>query len=131
MWCPNCKAEFDVSIKTCPHCELELVDTFPEALPKAEWGSSAPGRVMKTWPKNGHGEPEQAAFLKHCSSLDMEDEMLLNMLLAYGIPAVKQYPENGQFGKVVLGMSGEGTDIFVPASLLSDARALIGGSSDD
>ena len=51
--------------------------------------------------------------------------MLVNMLSAYGIPAVKQYPQDGSFGRVILGMSGNGTDIYVPQTLLEDALALI------
>ncbi|NLH00856.1 MAG: hypothetical protein GX488_02945 [Clostridiales bacterium] len=93
---------------------------------KPVWGGSLPGKLYKNWPKVD-GTPEEPVFLKHCTSADMEDEMLINMLAAYGIPAVKQYPLNGSFGKVVLGMSGEGTDIFVPASMLEDAIYLIGG----
>ena len=91
---------------------------------------SAPGQAYKDWPKIA-GEPEEPVFLKHCTSVDMADEMLINMLTAYGIPAVKLYPSNGGFGKVVLGMSGEGANIFVPASMHDDAVALLEGSTND
>lgn len=131
MWCPNCKAEYEAEIKTCPDCELELVNEYPKATPKEKWGRVFTGKAMKAWPFDEDGKPQQGAFLKHCTSVDMEDEMLINMLFAYGIPAVRQYPENGQLGKVVLGISGDGADIFVPSSMLEDAKALIGGSSDD
>jgi len=94
------------------------------------WYRTLPGETYSKWPK-ADGEPEQPVFLKHCTSLDMEDEMLINMLTAYGIPAVKLYPSNGSFGVVVLGMSAEGSDIYVPASLLSDALSLIGGENND
>ncbi|MFB0921163.1 MAG: hypothetical protein QMB62_09815 [Oscillospiraceae bacterium] len=94
------------------------------------WYRSLPGEVYNNWPKTD-GEPEAPAFLKHCTSVDMEDEMLINMLSAYGIPAVKIYPGSGSFGAVVLGMSGEGSDIFVPVSMHDEAASLIGGSSDD
>ena len=97
---------------------------------KLSWCDSLPGKLFETWPKKD-SIPEEPTFLKHCSSIDMEDEMIINMLSAYGIPAIKQYPSNGSFGKVVLGMSGEGTDIFVPASMLEDAISLIGGCTDD
>lgn len=94
------------------------------------WYHTLPGETYSNWPKID-GEPEEPVFFKHCTSLDMQDEMLINMLTAYGIPAVKLYPSNGSFGVVVLGMSAEGSDIYVPASLLPDAIALIGGENDD
>ncbi|MEG0036165.1 MAG: hypothetical protein RR743_05855 [Oscillospiraceae bacterium] len=98
--------------------------------PKVTWSASFANKIYEKWPKTD-GNPEEAVFLKHCSSVDMEDELLINMLDAYGIPAVKQYPENGSLGKVVIGMSGNGADIFVPISLLEDARALMEGTPDD
>lgn len=97
---------------------------------KIFWSDSLPGKLYESWPKKDD-IPEEPAFLKHCTSIDMEDDMLINMLKAYGIPAIKNYPSNGSFGKVVIGMSGEGTDIFVPASMLADAISLIGGCTDD
>lgn len=97
---------------------------------KPFWFQSVPGQTYKDWPKTD-GEPEEPAFLKHCTSVDMEDDMLINMLSAYGIPALKLYPSNGSFGKVVLGMSGDGANIFVPSSMLEDSVALIGGSVDE
>ena len=36
----------------------------------------------------------------------MDDVLLVNMLEAYGIPCLKNYPGDGQFGKIMLGMSG-------------------------
>ena len=94
------------------------------------WARSTPGQAYKDWPKIAE-EPEEPVFLKHCTSVDMADEMLINMLTAYGIPAVKLYPSNGGFGKVVLGISGEGADIFVPASMHEDAVSLLEGSTNE
>ena len=51
----------------------------------------------------------------------MSDEMLVNLLGAYGIPALKQYPNDGDFGRLILGISGPGTDIYVPKSMYEDA----------
>lgn len=76
------------------------------------------------WPKNEAGEPEEAAFLCNLMGLDLKDNIRINMLEAYGIPCFCTYPGDGTFAKIVLGMSGEGTNIFVPASRLEEARAL-------
>lgn len=97
---------------------------------KPTWGKKKLGSTYKNWPKQ-NGEPEQPAFLVHCTSTNMEDEMLIGMLESYGIPAVMKYPHDGTFGKVVLGISGDGVDIYVPQSLLDDAKALTGGTMND
>ena len=97
---------------------------------RPKWGLDMPGKQLRNWPKV-NGEPEKAVFLKSCSSVNMDDDMLVNMLEAYGIPALKNYPESGGFGKVVLGMSGYGTDIYVPESMYEDAKSLVGGSSNE
>ncbi len=103
----------------------------PSGQTPPSWYRSLPGEIFRTWPKIG-GEPEAPVFLRHCSSVDMEDEMLISMLSAYGIPAVKLYPGYGSFGAVVLGMSAEGSNIYVPASMLEDALSLMnGGDGND
>ena len=89
------------------------------------WGRNENGRLLDRWPKNAAGEPEEPAFLARVSSLDMSDELTVNMLEAYNIPCLKVYPGNGAFGKVVLGMSGEGMDILVPRSMYEEANELI------
>lgn len=98
---------------------------------KAQWGKDLPGSLQDKWPRTPDGDFEEPAFLKHCTALDLEDELLVNMLDAYGVPCVKQYPCDGQFGKLILGMSGTGVDIYVPKSLLDDALALCEGVPDD
>lgn len=94
------------------------------------WGRTPYGQLQDNWPKNESGAYEEPAFLKHCSSTDMEDELLINMLSAYGIPCVKQYPNNGELGRVILGISGCGVDLYVPASMLDDAAKLCEGEVD-
>lgn len=96
----------------------------------SKWGKSKIGSTYEKWPKP-NGEPEAPVFLTHCSSTDLQDQLLLGMLEAYGIPSVTKYPNDGTFGKVVLGISGDGVDIYVPQSLLKDAKALTGGNLND
>lgn len=88
---------------------------------KLEWGRKLTGELYEHWPKDADGKPEEPVFLTHCMSLDMSDEMLVNLLGAYGIPALKQYPNDGDFGRLILGISGPGTDIYVPKSMYEDA----------
>ena len=92
------------------------------------WGRGNNGRLLDRWPKNADGTPEEPVFLTRVSSLDMSDELTVNMLEAYNIPCLKVYPGNGAFGKLVLGMSGEGMDILVPQSMYEQASELINDS---
>jgi hypothetical protein len=86
---------------------------------------------MKDWPYLADGQPEKPVRLKHVSAVNMEDAMLVNMLKAYGIPVITNYPQDGAMGKVVMGMSGFGTDIYVPESRLEDAKALMEDTPDE
>lgn len=89
------------------------------------------GERLKKWPRGEDGEPVTPAFLCRCSARNMEDEMIINMLEAYGIPAFRVYPGDGGFGKVVMGMPGTGSDILVPETMLEDAKTLMEAESDD
>lgn len=95
------------------------------------WGSRMPDDLLERWPKDENGEVEKPAFLCNCGSADMNDELKINMLEAYGIPCLRLYPGDGSFGRVVLGMSGLGTDIYVPESMLEDAQALCSPITDE
>ena len=95
------------------------------------WGLHQFGKEYDQWPKDPSGQPEEPAFLVNCSQLDLASDMLRSMLGAYGIPSTARYPGDGAFGKVIIGMSGSGVDIFVPKSLLADARELLKGVPED
>ena len=94
---------------------------------KAEWGRSLPGDLLKRWPRDADGEPVPPAMLTKCTGVDMDDVLLVNMLEAYGIPCLKNYPGDGQFGKIMLGMSGYGVEILVPETLLADVQGFVAG----
>ena len=90
-----------------------------------EWGRYLTGDLLARWPKDAQGEPEPPVYLCHCVGRSMDEVLTVSRMEAYGIPCLRQYPSNGAFGKVVLGVSGTGTDIFVPASLWADACELL------
>ena len=83
------------------------------------------------WPKDEHGEAEEAVFLVSTPDLAAYDEVLISKLRAYGIPAVTRYPKDGEFGRVYLGFSGYGADIYVPASRLDEAKELLENDAGD
>lgn len=89
-----------------------------------------PGELLKRWPKGEDGQIVPPKYLTHCLSTDMEDIILLNMLEAYGIPALRLHPGDGAFGKVMLGLSGTGSSIYVPETLYEDAKLLTEGKED-
>ena len=91
------------------------------------WNKTVNWNLLENWPLLENGEPEQPAFLKHCSSVDMDDVLTVNLLESFGIPCAGSYCENGALGKVILGMPGNGVDVFVPQSLLEEAKALLEG----
>ena len=95
------------------------------------WGRSVPSDLQERWPKTPSGEPEKAVFLCNCKAPDFGDELRINLLEAYGIPCLRDYPGDGSFGKVVLGMSGQGTDIYVPESKLEEARSLLAAEPEE
>ena len=93
--------------------------------------SPLPGELYEAWPKDDRGEPVSPKMLTHCTSLDLADTMLVSMLRAYGIPAMIIHPGDGDLGKVVLGMSGTGSCVFVPETMYEDAKILMEAEPDE
>lgn len=91
---------------------------------KLEWGKAHLGDIYDRWPKGEDGQPVAARLLCHRSCVDMSDRLLVNMLEAYGIPCLSVDPGDGSFARVMLGMSGQGVDLYVPETLYDDAVAL-------
>ena len=77
--------------------------------------------LTERWPKDEDGQPEKAEKLTLQSELDGMADITLSMLEGFGIPAFKA----GSQGRVVLGFAGLGVEIYVPASRLEEARALL------
>ena len=98
---------------------------------KDRWGRALSGPVLQRWPKDENGEPEEPTFLCHCKNTIFNDEVKVNMLEAYGIPCLRIYPGDGIFGSIILGVSGQGVDIYVPKSLYDDAIKLCEEESND
>ena len=91
---------------------------------KQPWGRARGGALLEAWPRDSAGQPEEPVLLCTCNCLDMSDQLRINMLKAYGIPCLSADRGDGNFGRLILGMSGEGVDIFVPKSMIQDAMIL-------
>ena len=95
--------------------------------PKAsvQWGRQMPGELIARWPRDEAGELEAPVYLCHCKPVDMEEALTVARMESYGIPCLRQYPNNGDLGRLIIGVSGPGVDIYVPASLWADACELL------
>jgi hypothetical protein len=96
----------------------------------SEWGREEVGERFERWPKDENGEPVPPAYLAHRAGLNMDDALLMSMLEASGIPSLRQYPGAGEFGMLILGVSGYGVDIYVPATQYEEACELLKGVED-
>ncbi|MDR0951790.1 MAG: hypothetical protein LBM18_02590 [Oscillospiraceae bacterium] len=126
MRCLSCGTEYEAS--SCPNCGAQ---THAETPPEVTWALDFSGQLTKKWPRLPDGAAEEPAFLVHRSSINMEDKLTINMLDAYGVPLVAVAPGSGCFGKLIMGTSADGTDIYVPVSFLEDAKALLEEPADD
>ena len=91
----------------------------------ADWGFSKKKKITDIWPKKEDGEMVAPAFLMHAGGNPLDTEITLSLLDAYGIPAVCQYPNDGEFGNLIIGYAAGGVDIFVPETLLEEAKGLL------
>ena len=89
-----------------------------------KWGEFVEGALLERWPRDAEGEAVKPVYLCTRSCVDLSDKLLMNMLEAYGIPCLCMERGNGKLGRVYLGISGYGTDIYVPENLLPDAKQL-------
>jgi len=84
----------------------------------------------KDWPKTETGEIVRPAFLAHLTDSQIEADMTVNMLRAFKIPVLRYYPNDGEFGRIVLGCAGSGVDIYVPETMLSDAQNILSADTE-
>jgi hypothetical protein len=91
----------------------------------ADWAFGKKKKIMDIWPKKENGDMITPAFLMHAGGNPMDTEITISLLDAYGIPAVCTYPNDGEFGKLIIGYAGGGVDIFVPETMLEDAQNIL------
>lgn len=82
---------------------------------------------VENWPQDEQGQPVKAVFLRHVSGTELDVELELSLFRAYGIPVWLQSPNDGDFGRLILGFSGTGTDFYVPETMLEDAMNIMNG----
>lgn len=95
------------------------------------WGFRKIGDNAEKWPKDENGKPVEPAFLQHLSGSQLDVEMGINLLGAYNIPVMTVYPNDGEFGKLILGFAGTGVDVYVPENMLEEAKSIIAAEAED
>ena len=80
---------------------------------------------VPAWPKDPQGQDEKAVLLKETFDSPAESDMVISMLAAYGIPCFKYYDKDGGAGKVINGFSGYGASLYVPQTMLEEAKNIL------
>lgn len=95
---------------------------------KSTWalGSNGPA-----WPLDAQGQEEKAVLLQQTFDSAADADMIISLLAAYHIPCFKYYDLDGGAGKVINGFSGYGASLYVPASLLEEAQAILAADPID
>jgi len=135
LWCHNCNSKHGDDVKVCPECGGELSEEMPPAKAKpakASWHFSFKrAKTSPEWPLDSSGNKVKPAFLANISGSQLDYEMALSLLRAYKIPYACDFPGAGPLAKIIVGFSGAGMDIYVPETMLEDARELLFGEAED
>ena len=87
------------------------------------WGRTVRG-LPQDWPLDAAGNPEAPALLLAQPESGLAG-MTANMLSAFGVPVYQHYEDDGALARVVLGGSAYRVKLYVPASRLEEAQALL------
>ncbi len=90
-----------------------------------DWHIEREPGVIGDWPQNEEGESVAPAFLTHISGNQLDIGLTKSLLTSFGIPMLFRYPNNGELGTVILGFAGGGADVYVPETMLEDAKNII------
>ncbi len=133
-WCHNCGTEYVEGILRCPDCGSDLSEEMPHAKPKKpklKWSFKRSSDISAEWPKGESGENVPAAFLINVGGTQANYELTLSVLRAFGIPYACDFPGMGQVSRVYTGFSGGGMDIYVPETMLEDAKNILFSDSEE
>ncbi len=89
------------------------------------WKFGKTHEMEPEWPLEESGEKVKAVLLKETFDSPAESDMVISMLAAYGIPCFKYYDKDGGAGKVINGFSGYGASLYVPQTMLEEAKDIL------
>lgn len=125
-WCEHCEKEFAGTV--CPVCGGELLqEIIPEEMEPAQpnWGGVPGFDSLKEWPVGPDGRPEKEVLLETAPDYQSYAGLTVARLEAYRIPVLSRYSAKGELGKIIGGFSSCGVKLYVPASRLEEAKALL------
>ncbi|MCJ7749538.1 MAG: hypothetical protein MUQ65_00345 [Armatimonadetes bacterium] len=105
-YCPSCELEYRPGVRSCPDCNVELVDGSPPQ------------------PEVSHAVP----LVRLCTVADPSEGDVIQVALAEaGIPATvrRHGPITGELGRVTDGMTEDYAIVSVPEDMLEEARDLL------
>ena len=91
----------------------------------SDWVIKKPFGLSENWPKTEDGEAVPPEYIEYFTGSQAEVDLAVNLLRAYGIPVFCAFPNNGSFGKVIMGASGTGTVLYVPQTMAEEARDIL------
>lgn len=129
-WCHNCEMEHVDGIDKCPDCGEELSDELPPSMlpkTKASWSFKGEKETsdLADWPKDEKGKKVVPAYLTNIFGTEADYQLALSQLRAFKIPYACEFTGLGQMAKITAGFSISGMDIYVPESMLEDARNIL------
>lgn len=122
-YCPACAEAFDPGTELCPHCELPLQEQRP--LPDDTRLRLTRHHEDTPWPIAADGEPEQAVLL-HRYGFHRDFQLAQLNLRGYGVPFIDDSMSQKMLKRIYMGQPMQNGGIYVPASLVDDARILLG-----
>ncbi|OGO76687.1 MAG: hypothetical protein A2Y23_10860 [Clostridiales bacterium GWB2_37_7] len=105
MRCPKCNLDIDENIMSCPMCQTKLLEQLQEEKSEKE---GTVGTALLLTAKD-----------------EIQANIVESLLKAYGIPLSRKYKGNDTFGKIVLGLTVNGIDLYVPKSAFEEAKGII------
>lgn len=106
MKCAKCNLEIDENLMSCPMCQTEVLE-----------------QLQPTQEQEATAEEETALLMT--ANNDIQANIVESLLKAYGIPLSRKYKGNDTFGKIILGLTVNGIDLYVPKSALEEAMGII------
>ena len=97
----------------------------------ANWYSAQDRAVFGDWPNDESGEPIPPVLLKTVSSANDELAILRSLLESFGIPNVCRFPKELRVTPVVIGAGVVVSEIYVPETMLEDAKNIINTDNID
>ncbi|MCT4542416.1 MAG: DUF2007 domain-containing protein [Vallitalea sp.] len=101
-WCPKCKSEYEKHVKRCKECDIELV----EVLEKEDISF------------------EESEQLINVANIH-EANIIISLLESCNIPSFYKSEGAGEYLQIFAGCNFHGFDIYVPSSLIEEAKDVI------